>query len=82
LAHPEPLNLRAVAARLRREHLELAERLPDLPEDASLVAKEKLVKLDTTKSDAVFGTQWADVYESVRETVFDVLRWEKRNDVS
>lgn len=74
----EPLNLRAIAARLRKEHPELADRLPDLPEDAGVVAaKEKLCKIDLSKSNAAFGTQWTDVYESVKRIVFDVVRWEK-----
>ncbi|KAF2678606.1 NAD(P)-binding protein [Lentithecium fluviatile CBS 122367] len=79
LTHPETVNLRAVAAKLRREHPELAGRLPDLPEEDSVWAKEKLVKIDTSKADAVFGTQWTDAYESIKAIVFDVLRWEEQN---
>jgi NADPH-dependent methylglyoxal reductase len=74
----EPLGLRAVAARLRREHPELADRLPELPEDGTAV-EGKLCKVDSTKSDATFGTQWRDTYDSVAQVVFDVVRWEEEH---
>jgi NADPH-dependent methylglyoxal reductase len=73
----EPLNLRAVVARLRKEHPELAGRLPDLPEDASVTAAGKFPTIDVSKSDATFGTQWKDTYESVAQIVFDTVQWEK-----
>jgi nucleoside-diphosphate-sugar epimerase len=72
----EPLSLRAVAARLRKEHPELADRLPDLPQDGT-AAEQKLCNVDLTKSDATFGTQWRDTYDSVAQVIFDVVRWEK-----
>lgn len=79
LASDEPVNLRSIAARLRREHPELRDRLPDLSEEGDLWTKENMVKVDTSESDAIFGTNWKAAYDSVKETVFDVLRWEKEN---
>ena len=76
LTRAEPLNLRAVLVRLRKEHPELASRIPDLPDDVDMAAK-KLCKVDLTKSDATFGTQSSDMYESVAQIVFDAVKWEQ-----
>jgi hypothetical protein len=52
--------------------------LPELPEDGTAV-EGKLCKVDSTKSDATFGTQWRDTYDSVAQVVFDVVRWEEEH---
>ncbi|KAJ4290611.1 hypothetical protein N0V90_010829 [Kalmusia sp. IMI 367209] len=79
LASPEVVDLRTVAARLRQEYPDLAERLPDVEvdEDGFTAKKAKLAEVDTNKSDEIFGTEWKSAYDSIKEIVLDAVKWEK-----
>ncbi|KAL5459608.1 hypothetical protein PMIN06_002750 [Paraphaeosphaeria minitans] len=69
---------------MRKEYAELAHRLPDvvIDEQGHGRRKAKLVKVDTSKSDVVFGTEWRSAYDSIKEIVLDVVRWEKENETA
>jgi nucleoside-diphosphate-sugar epimerase len=79
LASSEPLDLRVIASKLRKEKPEWASRLPEVEVLPTSRLQGKFAKIDTAKADKVFGTDWKSAYESVKETVADVIEWEKKN---
>ncbi|KAF1971088.1 NAD(P)-binding protein [Bimuria novae-zelandiae CBS 107.79] len=81
LVSPEIVDVRSVAARMRKEYPELADRLPDVEVDAEGYEKKKakLAKMDTSKSDEIFGTEWKSAYDSIKEIVLDTVRFEKES---
>ncbi|KAF2646401.1 NAD(P)-binding protein [Massarina eburnea CBS 473.64] len=81
LTHPDPVNLRSITKELRDKETGLKDRLPEFAETPSVWAKEKMVKIDTSKTDEVFGTQWKNAYDSIKATVMDVVQWENKNGV-
>ncbi|PQE19026.1 hypothetical protein CJF32_00010448 [Rutstroemia sp. NJR-2017a WRK4] len=72
----EPLTAAAVAQKIREEYPQLKDRVP-APKPGSDVVPDSLSRFDTSKSDAVFGTEWKDWWESVKATVDDILKYEK-----
>ena len=83
LASPEVVDLRSVNAKMREEYPGLRERLSDvkIDEEGFETRKAKLAKIDTSKSDCVFGTGWKSAYDSIKEIVLDAARWEGENGV-
>lgn len=81
LASPETVDLRSVVVRMKKEYAEVAHRLPDveLDEERYTGLKAKLAKLDTSKSDVIFGTTYKSAYDSIKEIVLDAVRWEEAN---
>lgn len=79
LASSELLDLRAIANRLRKENPEWASRIPEMEELPSSHLQGKFATIDTSKADGVFGTDWKSAFDSVKETVANVIRWEKEN---
>ena len=78
LASDEIVDLRRVASRMKEEYPELAGRLPDVEVDDEGYQGRKamLAQIDTSASDAVFGREWKSAYDSIKEIVLDVARWE------
>jgi hypothetical protein len=84
LASPETVDLRSVVARMKEDYPELADKLPDVgvDDEGHRSRMAKLAKVDTSKSDVVFGTKWKSAYDSIKEIVLDAIRWEKANDAA
>ncbi|KAI4667253.1 uncharacterized protein J4E79_001938 [Alternaria viburni] len=82
LVSPEIMDLRAIAVDLRAESLELTKRIPALQPNLERRGPEKFAKIDTSKSEAVFGTQWKSGHDTIKEVVLDVVKWEKENNVN
>ncbi|KAF1994355.1 NAD(P)-binding protein [Amniculicola lignicola CBS 123094] len=74
----EPLDLRAVAKELREKYPETRKLIPEFEETATVDLGAKFVKWDGEKADKVFGP-WKSQVESIKEIVFDVLRFEEKN---
>jgi NADPH-dependent methylglyoxal reductase len=81
IASSELFDLRAVAAKLRKETPEWASRLPEIEVLPASRLQGKFATIDTAKGDGVFGADWKSAYESLKETVADVIEWEKKNAV-
>lgn len=81
IASSEPFDLRVIANKLRKEKPEWASRLPEVEVLPTSRLQGKLATINTTKADKVFGSDWKSAYESVKETVADVIEWEKKNAV-
>ncbi|KAJ4356629.1 uncharacterized protein N0V89_004665 [Didymosphaeria variabile] len=83
LASHEGVNLRSVVARMKKEYPEVADRLPDVQvdEEGYESRRAKLAKIDTSKSDTIFGTEWKTAYDSIKEIVLDAVRWEKDDKI-
>ncbi|OBT40169.1 hypothetical protein VE00_08808 [Pseudogymnoascus sp. WSF 3629] len=70
-----PQNSSEVAKKIREEYPQLRNRVPEvLDESAESPVK---VKVDTSKSDKVFGGPWKDWWESAKDTVDDIIKFEK-----
>lgn len=76
LASKDILNLRKIVNEIRRETPAVAERISTFVDERDTF-EGKIANLDTSKADKVFGTEWKGGYNSIRETVLDVLKWEK-----
>lgn len=81
VAAPGILDIRKIINQLRGEISEIKERVPALKEVDIKDIESKLVKLDTSKADKVFGREWKSGYDSIKATAEDVLGWEKKNGV-
>jgi len=82
LVSPEIMDLRAIAVDLRAESPELAKRIPALQPNLERRRPETFAKIDTSKSEAAFGTQWKSGHDTIKEVVLDVVKWEKENNVN
>jgi NADPH-dependent methylglyoxal reductase len=76
VASPERLDLRKVVNVLRGEDPEIAQRIPAF-EATGVDIAAKIVRVDTSKADKVFGTEWKGAVESVRAVAKDVLNLER-----
>ncbi|KAM3070404.1 hypothetical protein ACMFMG_010231 [Clarireedia jacksonii] len=72
----EPVTAAAVAQKIREEYPQLRDRVP-APKPGSDVLPESMSRFDTSKSDAVFGTEWKDWWKSAKATVDDIVKYEK-----
>ncbi|OBT82007.1 hypothetical protein VE02_09908 [Pseudogymnoascus sp. 03VT05] len=70
-----PQNSSEVAKKIREEYPQLRNRVPKvLDKSAESLVK---VKVDTSKSDKVFRGPWKDWWESAKDTVDDIVKFEK-----
>jgi hypothetical protein len=79
LASSEPLDLRAIVSKLRKEKPEWASRLPEVEVLPTSRLQGKFATINTAKADKVFGTDWKSAYDSIKETVTDAIKLEKKN---
>lgn len=72
-SHPQ--DSAEVAKKIREEYPQLRNRVPEVGEDRA--ESPVKVKVDTSKSDRVFGGPWKDWWESAKDTVDDIIKFEK-----
>lgn len=76
---PEPITTNAVARKIQQEYPELSNRIPEPTPEAS-ASPSSLSHFDTSKADAVFGRKWKGWWDSVKETVEDILKYEVKEN--
>ncbi|KAL5347324.1 hypothetical protein ACLOAV_007635 [Pseudogymnoascus australis] len=72
-SHPQ--DSAEVAKMIREEYPQLRNRVPEVGEDRA--ESPVKVKVDTSKSDRVFGGPWKDWWESAKDIVDDIIKFEK-----
>lgn len=65
-----------IAKKVREEYPQLRNRVPEVGQER--VESPIKVKIDTAKSDKVFPGPWKDWWESVKDTVDDIIKFEKK----
>lgn len=69
-----PQDSSEIAKKVREEYPQLRNRVPEAKERAESPVK---VKVDTAKSNKVFPGPWKDWWESAKDTVDDIVKFEK-----
>lgn len=65
-----------IAKKIREEYPQLRNRVPEVGEKTA--ESPIKVTVDTAKSDKVFGVPWKDWWESTKDTVDDIVKFEKK----
>lgn len=73
--------MRFITVDLRTQYPEVAQRIPQLAKYPKIRGKVQFAKVDTSKAEAVFEIDWKTNMDSNKESVLDVMKWEKENNV-